>query len=219
MLAALAGVWLLVFVPSWASSTENRDERRKQQSQAKQSRKAELAKLATSPILQAAVEAQIAKSRKRISGFSTVAFLAALGWSIGTLATNSQWLIWAGVSAGGIIVSVVANRLAERSYSAAVAKSSRGTSRMKFGVRPSDLANNVNQDASQESQAGPRAWVATGVPSQLYRSATGTLATPKFAEVVDFADEVEKREDKSAVSNETASINIDEILRRRRANG
>ena len=90
---------------------------------------------------------------------------------------------------------------------------------MKFGIRQAAVVKPENTDASQAPVADPRAWASTGVPSQLYRSATGTLETPKFAEVLDFADEIEKREDKSTVGTETASINIDEIMRRRRANG
>lgn len=65
-----------------------------------------------------------------------------------------------------------------------------------------------------------RVWNATGVPSQILRSPVGTLETPEIAEVVDLSSSIARREsEKTEVLVETASINLDEILRRRRANG
>jgi hypothetical protein len=219
MLAALAGVWLLVFVPSWASSSKDRDARRQQYEAARQNQKLELSKVQTSPILQSAMQARRAKSLKRITGFASLAFLSAFGWSLTLIASSPSWWVWSSISVVGLGLVVGINRLADKKYQEALTKATRGATRMKYGVRPSGVSNSINTDAAQEPAADPRAWAATGVPSQLYRSATGTLATPKLAEVVAFADEVVKREDKTAVSNDTASINIDEIMRRRRANG
>ena len=219
MLAALAGVWLLVFVPSWASSSKDRDARRQQYDLARQNQKLELSKVQTSPILQSAMQARRAKSLKRITGFASLAFLSAFGWSLTLIASSPSWWVWSSASVVGLVLFVGLNRLAEKKYQEALSRSTRGATRMKFGIRPSEVSNSNNTDAVQEPAVDPRAWVATGVPSQLYRSATGTLETPKLAEVVAFEDEVEKREDKNAVSSDTASINIDEIMRRRRANG
>jgi hypothetical protein len=217
MLAALAGVWLLVFVPSWAASGKDRDARRTQIQNAKQDRKAELLK--SSPVLQTAVQARRAKNLKRVSGFSALAFLVAFGWSVTLIVADPLWWVWTSASTAGLAISVGLNRAADKSYEAALTKSTRVSTRMKFGINNVEVAKPQSMDASQAPVVDPRAWASTGVPSQLYRSATGTLETPKFAEVLDFADEIEKREDKSTVGTETASINIDEILRRRRANG
>ncbi len=219
MLAALAGVWLLVFVPSWASSSKDRDARRQQYQAAKQNQKIELSKLQTSPILQTALQARRAKSLKRVTGFAALGFLSALGWSLTLIVSNPVWWAWSAGSAVGLAICVVINRIADERYSEALSRATKGSTRMKFGVRQVEVAASNNTDASQAPQADPRAWAATGVPSQLYRSATGTLETPKLADVVAFAEEIEKREEKSVVSSDTASINIDEIMRRRRANG
>ena len=219
MLAALAGVWLLVFVPSWASSSKDRDARRAEFETAKQTRKAQLSQLQSSPILQTAVQARRAKNLKRVSGFGALGFLATLGWSITLIVSDQLWWVWSTASAVGLAIFVALNRAADTRYHAALSKSNRGAARMKFGINQVEVAKPQATDASPAPAADPRAWVSPGVPSQLYRSATGTLETPKFAEILDFADELEKRDDKSPVSTETASINIDEILRRRRANG
>lgn len=219
MLVALAGVWLLVFVPSWASSSKDRDARRQQYEAARQNQKLELSKIQTSPILQTAMQARRAKSLKRVTGFASLACLSALGWSLTLLASSPLWWAWSSASVVGLVLFVSLNRLAEKKYQEALTNATRGATRMKFGLRPAEASSAKSNDASPEPAEDTRSWAATGVPSQLYRSATGTLETPKLAEVVAFAAEVEKRDDKTAVSNDTASINIDEIMRRRRANG
>ncbi len=219
MLAALAGVWLLVFVPSWMSSSQDRDVRRNERQAALENRKAELDRIRTLPILKNAARARRAKSLKRVTGFVSLAFLVSLGWSLAVMVSYSQWWIWSVVSAGGLIISVALNQRAEKSFINAVSQSTKSSTRLKFGVPSVDVSANQSTEAELEILDDPRAWVATGVPSQLYRSATGTLENPKFAEVLDFADELEKRDDKTPVTSDTSSINIDEILRRRRANG
>ncbi len=219
MLAALAGVWLLVFVPSWASSSKDRDARRQQYQAAKQNQKTELSRIQNSPLLQTAIQARRAKSLTRVTGFAALGFLSILGWSLTLIVSSPFWWAWSAASMAGLVISVVTNRIADKRYSEALSRSTKGATRMKFGVRPAEVAPSTITDASQEPQADPRAWAATGVPSQLYRSATGTLATPKLADVVAFAEELEKREEQTVVSSDTSSINIDEIMRRRRANG
>ena len=88
---------------------------------------------------------------------------------------------------------------------------------------PTERQRVMNNSVPKQSEflaQDPRAWNAPGVPSQILRSPVGTLETPEIADVVDFASSVERIEaEKSEVVVETASINLDEILRRRRANG
>jgi len=87
---------------------------------------------------------------------------------------------------------------------------------------PTERPRVVASSAPKASEVlqNDRAWNATGVPSQILRSPVGTLETPEIAEVVDLSSSIARREsEKTEVVVETASINLDEILRRRRANG
>ena len=219
MLAALAGVWLLVFVPSWATSTKEREARRQQYEIAKNQQKSDRGNILASPSSLNASKVRSAKVMKRIFGFGTLAFIALAVWSLTLMPSTAAWWVWASGSALGVAVCVWFNRLAESKYSLAIAQSAKVSPKLKFGVSTFDSTNQKDADAVREQQADPRAWTATGVPTQLYRSATGTLATPKFAEILDLAEELEKREDETTFSTDTASINIDEIMRRRRSNG
>jgi hypothetical protein len=219
MLAVLAAVWLLVFVPSWASSSEERDDRRVELQEVKQKQKRELSKIQTSPILKSALQARRSKSIKRASGFAALAFLAILAWSLTLIVSSSDWWVWSVASTAGVAISVFVNHIADNNYRSAVLNANRTNARMKFGVSQSFVEASAAEASLGEALEESRSWVATGVPSQLYRSAAGTLENPKFAEVLNFADEVEKRDDQSAFNTDTASINLDEILRRRRSNG
>jgi hypothetical protein len=100
------------------------------------------------------------------------------------------------------------------------ARTIRNTVRIPASVERPSVAKPTEPKASELLVQDPRAWNAPGVPSQILRSPVGTLETPEIADVVDFAASVERLEaEKSDVVFETASINLDEILRRRRANG
>ena len=68
-----------------------------------------------------------------------------------------------------------------------------------------------------------RDWDPQSIPSQLYRSDEGVLEQPNLAEIVSIDEFSRSTSEKYGVNlevNEEATrINLDEILRRRRANG
>jgi hypothetical protein len=221
MLAALAGVWFLMFLPSWMSRTSEREKNREDLAVAKQSQAEVVAKLSSSEQQRVAKSANKAMLIKRGTLFVGLPAIAVLSWTLAILATNPEVLVWAVASALVAVASIILNRAAHRAYLGAL-DSSR-VIRSKAAQRRANVAlpDRTRQPSSSENAAetrDPRAWSAPGVPRPLYRGSEGAIEQVSFAEVIEINTAAA---DESAVEAEQflGGAALDEILKRRRANG
>lgn len=221
MLAALAAVWFLMFLPSWMSRTSEREKSRDELAVAKQNQAEALARLSNSEQQRVANSARRALLIKRVALFVAVPAIAVMSWTLAILATNPEVLIWTSASAGVATVAILLNRIANTAYLSALDSSrvirSRAAQR-RANVALPDRAKQASTSEKLNEERDPRAWSAPGLPRPLYKGSDGTIEQVTFAEVVEI---------KSASTNETAAETeqflagaaLDEILKRRRANG
>lgn len=221
MLAALAAVWFLMFLPSWMSRTSEREKSRDELAVAKQNQAEALARLSNSEQQRVANSARRALLIKRVALFVAVPAIAVMSWTLAILATNPEVLIWTIASAGVATVAILLNRIANTAYLSALDSSrvirSRAAQR-RANVALPDRAKQASTSEKLNEERDPRAWSAPGLPRPLYKGSDGTIEQVTFAEVVEI---------KSASTNETAAETeqflagaaLDEILKRRRANG
>jgi len=222
MLAALAAVWLFIFVPSWMKSSVSREQQRYESLQAKNDRRQVRQKTFETLGAKKALRVRRAFVAKRVSGLISIASIVASLATAALFATIEQpWIYLLGF-AGTFVISFSINRLANSLQLRALSDSSQTKRpvRLETSAARSAAFAASTPKASEPVLKDPRAWNAPGVPSQILRSPDGTLETPTIADVLDFVASAERREnDATGVGTETASINLDEILRRRRANG
>ena len=221
MLAALAAVWFLMFLPSWMSRSSEREKNREDLSLAKQNQAEVVAKLSNSEQQRVAKAANKAALIKRASLFVAVPAIVVLSWCLAILATNPEVLVWAVASALLAAAALVLNRTAQRTYLRALDSSL--AIRSKAAQRRANVAlpDRTSKPSSFENSAelrDPRAWSAPGVPRPLYRGSEGAIEQVSFAEVIEIKPAAE---DELAVETEQllGGSALDEILKRRRANG
>jgi hypothetical protein len=219
MLAALAAVWFLMFLPSWMSRTSEREKTREDSAVAKHAES--VVRASASEQVRAANSAGRALLLKRGSLFVALPAIAVLSWSLAILATNPEMLIWAISSAVVAAMATFVNRVANTAYLGALDSSrvirSRAAQR-RANVALPDRNSKPSASESAVDTRDPRAWTSPGVPRQIYRGSDGAIEQVTFAEVVEI---------KPAVVEETAAEGeqflggaaLDEILKRRRANG
>ena len=219
MLAALAAVWFLMFLPSWMSRTSEREKNREDSAVAKQAES--LARASASEQLRAANSAGRAQLIKRGSLFVGLPAIAVLSWSLAILATNPEVLVWAISSSVVATAAILVNRVAHNAYLGALDSSliirSRAAQRRANVALPDRNSKSPAVEKVAEYR-DPRAWTAPGVPRQIYRGSDGAIEQVTFADVVEI---------KPAVTEETpveaeqflGGAALDEILKRRRANG
>jgi hypothetical protein len=219
MLAALAAVWFLMFLPSWMSRSSEREKNRENQAVAKQVEA--VARAAASEQLRAANYAGRALLLKRGSLFVGLPAVAVLSWSLAIFSTNPEMLVWAISSAIVAAAAILVNRVAHNAYLGALDSSrvirSRAAQRRANVALPDRYSKSSASEKVAEDR-DPRAWTAPGVPRQIYRGFDGAIEQVTFAEVVEI---------KPAATEETAieaeqflgGAALDEILKRRRANG
>jgi hypothetical protein len=219
MLAVLAVVWFLVFLPSWMSRSQERDVRRSSSESAKRTVDSALASLSSSEQVKLSTRAKRAMIAKRVTGFASISFIAVLAWSLAIWATTPEAITWAAGSAVSIVLCVAANRFANRSYLRALDTSRRkrtlsSSKRLSLSKTEPGLPAAAKENEKQDS----RSWSSRAVPSQIYRGLDGAIEKVSFADVVQLRDSTQTE---SANSSEggLASEELDQILRRRRANG
>ena len=221
MLAALAAVWFLMFLPSWMSRTSEREKNREELAVVRQNQAETVARLSKSEQQRVANSASKALLLKRVTLFVGLPAIAVLSWTLAILATNPELLIWSIASAVVATAAIFVNRLAQRSYLGALDSSrvirSRAAQRRATVSLPD---RNKQPSASKEAAENrdPRAWSAPGLPRPLYRGSDGAIEQVAFAEVVEIKS---ASADETAVETEQtlAGAALDEILKRRRANG
>jgi hypothetical protein len=204
MLLALAAVWFAVFIPSWATRSNEKDSQR--------SRVRELKDALKSTGENGRATAKVAVQSSRLLALRStlltvfVASIAVLTWSVSTW-TNE--IITYAVAGGSVLVafsSLAAVRAVNLRYRAKLAQGR--TIRKTKRIDPSLF--NPNKDANITVSENKTGWTASRVPDQLYRGSQGTLIEQNFAEVVELP---------TAKQPALDSQTLDEILRRRRSNG
>ena len=222
MLAALAGVWLFIFVPSWMKSSASREQQRSHAAELKSQRLVAKKKTLDGMGARQALSVRRSYVAKRLSGLIALASLATLLVAVVSFGVIAQPWMYVAASAGTFVISFAANRIAHSLQLKALSAATqiRRPVRLETAIQRTAAFAAGSPEASELVQKDPRAWNAPGVPSQILRSPDGTLETPTIADVVNLAASMERRESQNGeVSVETASINLDEILKRRRANG
>ena len=193
MLLVIAGLWLWVFVPSWFKRSEERGESRM------------------------AVAATTSPREKRLKAtrwiFGSVSIFSFLGVSATIFLAFSQNFFWIVTSVFGAIFlgSTLIFRAAALRQNELSSKKLRTRSVGKSkGI---DLKNDEYlRDLINKNPVDTREWEPSPLPAP--RQRIGELETPTLAEVVEM--DVRATKNASATLDSTA---LDEILRRRRANG
>ena len=204
MLLALAAVWFVVFIPSWATRSNEKDSQRSRVRQIKQSLQAKnVDGRATEKVT---VQSSRLLAIRSILLTIFVASIAVLTWTISTWTNELVTYAVASSSVATAFASLAAVRSVNLRYRAKLvqARSLRKTKR----IDPSLF--NPNKDAEISVAESKTGWTAARVPSQLYRGSEGTLIEQNFAEVVELP---------TAKQPTLDSETLDEILRRRRSNG
>ena len=212
MFVVLGAVWFLFFIPSWSNRSVEKEQARNELQEVKQEARQEFAKLNASVNAKSIDRTRRALLVRRISTFAAFVALGIAGWSC-TLVISSP-LAWIGVGSGAMLLTgaIGVSRAASKAYKNSLTES---LSRRK--VRSFVYGGqNANSDASFAEPAQNRglpdnSWSAQGVPSQIFRGSEGSLVDVRFAEVVELAP----ARSEQILESET----LDEILRRRRANG
>ena len=204
MLLALAAVWFVVFIPSWATRSDEKS--------LEKSRIRELRESLQKSSSAARPAAKVARSSARLLALraaflvSFISGAATLIWTVTTWVNEPSTYL---ISAAALFVSLgslALVRAVNLRYRSKLAQA-RTLSKTRR-IDPSLF--NPNKDARAAISATTNGWTATRVPEQLYRGSEGTLIEQKFAEVVELPVTQQPVLD---------SQTLDEILRRRRANG
>ena len=221
MLAALAAVWFLMFLPSWMSRSSEREKSREELAVVRQHQAEALARLSSSNQQRAAKYANRALLIKRGTLVFGVPAIAVMSWTLAILTTNPEVLIWTVASALVATAAILVNRIAHNAYLGALDSSlsirSRAAQRRANVALPDRNQKSTETEKTADAR-DPRAWSAPGLPRPLYKGSDGAIEQVKFAEVVEIksagADEAE-----SETEQFLAGAALDEILKRRRANG
>jgi hypothetical protein len=192
MFLIIAGLWVWVFVPSWFKRSEDKQAHRE---------------------AKAAVVRQESRLNKTQRIFSTIAFLSFAIAIASIFLAVSQIFYW--------IVTFIFSAVFVGSYAIArVAKRKNKSTQVRTPLRGTSIytANANAFQASGEnaliagSPVDTRGWEPQTLPAP--RQRIGELQTPTLAEVVEIDEHAVKKP--AATLDSTA---LDEILRRRRANG
>jgi hypothetical protein len=211
MFLIIAGLWVWVFVPTWfkrsqekqlekTSSVATRTEIRNVKAT---STKSSISKLAERNY-------RLTMTQRFFTGLAFFAFAATIS-SIFMAVSQIFYLIFSAVFSVIFITSVVLVRVAKRKNAAIIIAATRNRSSLYASV-----SNALKSQSVEGSIAGnpvdKRAWEPNKLPAP--RQRIGELEMPTLAEVVEIEERVVKNS--QATLDSTA---LDEILRRRRANG
>ncbi len=211
MFLIIAGLWLWVFIPSWFKRSQERQVAKPISRELRQQAQGAQSTVGRSPI------SNLAERNIRLSMtnkiFSTIAFFS-LATSIASIfLAVSQIFYWIVTFIFSVVfvTSWTIARAAKRKNLDVLAAASKRRSNVYASV-----ANSLRYQDAESSIAGipvdTRAWEANRLPAP--RQRIGELELPTLAEVVEIEERVIKKS--QATLDSTA---LDEILRRRRANG
>ena len=211
MFLIIAGLWLWVFIPSWFKRSQERQDSKHTNRELRQQLQGARSVADRSPI------SNLAERNIRLSMtnkiFSTIAFFS-LATSIASIfLAVSQTFYWivTFVFLTVFVASWALARAAKRKNLEVLAVASKSRSNLYASV-----SNSLRYQDAENLIAGipvdTRGWEANRLPAP--RQRIGELELPTLAEVVEIEERVIK---KSQVTLDSTAL--DEILRRRRANG
>ena len=221
MLAALAAVWFLMFLPSWMSRSNEREKNREDLAIAKRQHEEVVKSLSSTEQQRLANSASRALLIRRATVFVMIPAIAVLSWTLAILASNPEVLIWSVASAAVTGAAIWVNRIANNSYlgsldSSRVVRSRAAQRRANVALPERVQQNSATQQKIEERD--PRAWSAPGLPRPLYKGSDGSIEQVSFAQVVDITA-VAATKAEPETEQLLAGAALDEILKRRRANG
>ncbi len=211
MLLIIAGLWVGVFVPSWFRRSQLRQVERK----SSQSLRGEIKNI-RQPIIPGS-RISLAQQNFRLqltqtisSSVAVFAFLGAI-WTIFAAVSQIFYIFFSGGFLAIFIVSVALSRAAKRKNRGILTRAAKNRAGMFSSAANSSMTAEFIGDTA-ENPVNKRAWEPNALPAP--RQRIGELTMQSLAEVV----EIENRVAKNATA-ELDSTALDEILRRRRANG
>ncbi|CAB4638999.1 MAG: hypothetical protein F2624_00780 [Actinobacteria bacterium] len=211
MLLIIAGLWVGVFVPSWFRRSQLRQVERK----SSQSLRGEIKNI-RQPIIPGS-RISLAQQSFRLqltqtisSSVAVFAFLGAI-WTIFAAVSQIFYIFFSGGFLAIFIVSVALSRAARRKNRGILTRAAKNRAGMFSSAANSSITAEFIGDTA-ENPVNKRAWEPNALPAP--RQRIGELTMQSLAEVV----EIENRVAKNATA-ELDSTALDEILRRRRANG
>ena len=211
MLLIIAGLWVGVFVPSWFRRSQLRQVERK----SSQSLRGEIKNI-RQPIIPGS-RISLAQQSFRLqltqtisSSVAVFAFLGAI-WTIFAAVSQIFYIFFSGGFLAIFIVSVALSRAARRKNRGILTRAAKNRAGMFSSAANSSMTAEFIGDTA-ENPVNKRAWEPNALPAP--RQRIGELTMQSLAEVV----EIENRVAKNATA-ELDSTALDEILRRRRANG
>jgi hypothetical protein len=211
MLLIIAGLWVGVFVPSWFKRSEDRQVQRST-AQVVRGEIRDIKKTSSVNKISSIAEQnyRLTLTRRIFTTIAFFAFVATIASIYGAVSQIFYWIvtfIFSMIFVGSVAVSRSAKRKSKQLLSSAVK------------TRSSNFATNymnVYEPNAGSANAGipvdTRAWQPNPLPAPKQR--IGELESPNLAEVVEI--------DVQAFKNAPATLDssaLDEILRRRRANG
>lgn len=199
MLLVIASLWIWVFVPSWFKRSEERQSERKFAGQIKSEIKTAKKQSVSKPGSIAALAARnyrLAMTRRVFGTVLLSALVAAVFLAVQAPTNPVLWLA-AGGSLSVAVLSVIILRKATAKARELISKSAR--------TRSSIYAETAYVAVSS-AQVDERAWEPNPLPAP--RERIGALEVPELAQVISIEP-----------ARQLSSSELDEILRRRRANG
>jgi hypothetical protein len=211
MLLIIAGLWVGVFVPSWFRRSQLRQvERTSTQNLRGEIKKTRQPSNPGSRISLAQQNFRLQLTQTVSSSVAVFAFLGAI-WSIFAAVSQIFYIFFSGGFLAIFIVSVALSRAAKRKNRGILTRAAKNRAGMFSSAANSSMTAEFIGNTS-ENPVNKRAWEPNALPAP--RQRIGELTMQSLAEVV----EIENRVAKNATA-ELDSTALDEILRRRRANG
>ena len=211
MFLIIAGLWVWVFVPTWFKRSQEKQLEKTSSIATRTEIKNVKASSTKSSISRLAERNyRLTMTQRFFTGLAFFAFAAAIS-SIFMAVSQIFYLIFSAVFSTIFITSVVIVRAAKKKNAAIIIAATRNRSSLYASV-----SNALKSQGVEGSIAGnpvdKRAWEPNRLPAP--RQRIGELEMPTLAEVVEIEERVVKKS--HAPLDSTA---LDEILRRRRANG
>ena len=199
MLLVIASLWIWVFVPSWFKRSEERQSERKFAGQIKSEIKTAKKQSVSKPGSIAALAARnyrLAMTRRVFGTVLLSALVAAVFLAVQAPTNPVLWLA-AGGSLSVAVLSVIILRKATAKARELISRSARTRSSIYVETASAVVAS---------VEVDERAWEPNPLPAP--RERIGALEVPELAEVISIQP-----------AKQLSSSELDEILRRRRANG
>lgn len=211
MFLIIAGLWVWVFVPTWFKRSQEKQLEKTSSIESRTEIKSVKAASTKSSISKLAERNyRLTMTQRFFTGLAFFAFAAAIS-SIFMAVSQIFYLIFSAVFSAIFITSVVIVRAAKKKNAAIIIAATQNRSSLYASV-----SNALKSQGVEGSIAGnpvdKRAWEPNRLPAP--RQRIGELEMPTLAEVVEIEERVVKKS--HATLDSTA---LDEILRRRRANG